>query len=190
MEDDPELHSYMLNTITFSFPQAQEEVMKMYCHAVLRKLAADNIKNEFFSVIVDGTQDINVVEQESIGLRRVDSDLNAHETFLGLYVTSATDGQATASIVFDVLQRFSLSIDKLRGQTYDGAANMSGKYSGCQAVVKNLQPLALFFHCFAHVSNLIMKHAVLECFATRNAIQSVHELGVLYQRSGKFKVSF
>ena len=35
-----------------------------------------------------------------------------------------------------------------------------------------------------------MKHAVLECFAIRNAIQWVHELGVLYQRSGKFKVSF
>ena len=144
----------------------------------------------FFSVIVDGTQDINGVEQESIGLRHVDSDLNAHETFLGLYKTSATDGQAIASIVFDVLQRFSLSIDKLRGQTYDGAANMSGKYSGCQAVVKNLQPLALFFHCFSHVSNVIMKNAVLECFAIRNAIQWVHELGVLYQRSGKFKVSF
>ena len=29
-----------------------------------------------------------------------------------------------------------------------------------------------------------------ECFAIRNAIQWVHELGVLYQRSGKFKVSF
>ena len=164
MEDDPELHSYMLNTITFSSPQAQEEVMKMYCHAVLQKLAADIIKNEFFSVIVDGTQDINGVEQESICLRHVDSDLNAHETFLGLYEISATDGQAIASIVSDVLQRFSLSIDKLRGQTYDGAANMSGKYSGCQAVVKNLQPLALFFHCFAHVSNLIMKHAVLGVF--------------------------
>ena len=67
MEDDPELHSYMLNTITFSSPQEQEEVMKMYCHAVLRKLAAD-IKNEFFSVIVDGTQDINGVERESICL--------------------------------------------------------------------------------------------------------------------------
>ena len=190
MEDDPELHSYMVNTITFSSPQAQEEVMKMYCHAVLRKLAADIIKNKFFSVIVDGTQDINGVEQESICLRHVDSDLNAHETFLGLYKTSATDGQAIASIVSDELQRFSLSIDKLRGQTYDGAANMSGKYSGCQAVVKNLQPLALFFLCFAHVSNLIMKHAVLECFAIRNAIQWVHELRVLYQRSGKFKVSF
>ena len=45
-------HSYMLNTITFSSPQAQEEVMKMYCHAVLRKLAADIIKNEFFSVLL------------------------------------------------------------------------------------------------------------------------------------------
>ena len=67
---------------------------------------------------------------------------------------------------------------------------MSGKYSGCQAVVKNLQPLALFFHCFAHVPNLIMKHAVLECFAIRNAIQWVCELGVLYQRSGKFKSKF
>ena len=76
-----------------------------------------------------------------------------------------------------------------------------GKFDWCAVIEKqwcnlwkrqnvlSLQ-LALFFHCFAHVSNLIMKHAVLECFAIRNAIQWIHELGVLYQRSGKFKVSF
>ena len=85
------------------------------------------------------------MEQESICLRHVDSDLNAHETFLGLYETSATDGQAITSIVSDVLQRFSLSIDKLRGQTYDGAANMSGKYSGCQAVVKKSSTIGFVF---------------------------------------------
>jgi hypothetical protein len=37
------------------------------------------------------------------------------------------------------------------GQAYDGAASMSGVYKGCQKLIKDKYPAALFVHCSAHL---------------------------------------
>ncbi|KAL4143648.1 hypothetical protein QTP88_005959 [Uroleucon formosanum] len=42
-----------------------------------------------------------------------------------------------------------------RGQTYDNAMNMSGQYSGLQARIKEINPLADYILCLAHSLNLI-----------------------------------
>jgi len=58
--------------------------------------------------------------------------------------------------VQDVLIRLQLPIADLRGQTYDGASNMIvGQYKGCQALINQKQPLALYVHCGAHGVNLV-----------------------------------
>ncbi|XP_063967530.1 uncharacterized protein LOC129267544 [Lytechinus pictus] len=67
---------------------------------------------------------------------------------------------------------------------------MQVPYNGCQAKVKESQPLALHFHCGAHISNLVLQHGVGACPIIRNAVQWVHELGVLFKRSGKYKALF
>ena len=90
-------------------------------------------------------------------------------------------------MVFGVLTRFALPLSNLRAQTYDGAANMSGHYTGCQARVRQCQPLALYFHCASHIVNLVMQNA---CQLVRNALQWTNELGVLMNSSGKYKAMF
>jgi len=53
--------------------------------------------------------------------------------FLGFYTTtSGTDGQKMKSMIYDALLQLNLPIAMLRGQTYDGAAYMAGKYNGAQ----------------------------------------------------------
>jgi hypothetical protein len=81
-------------------------------------------------------------------------------------------------------------MDKLRAQTYDGAANMQGVYKGCQSLLVQEQPLALPFHCSAHCINLVMVNSVDADPLLRDAIQNAHELGKLYKRSGKFQKQF
>ena len=88
-------------------------------------------------MIVDGTQDVPGQEQESVCLRYVDHDLNPHEEFIGMYSVHETTGESLANVVLDVICRLNLPLSALRGQTYDGAANMSGKYSGTQALGRN-----------------------------------------------------
>jgi Domain of unknown function (DUF4371) len=93
-------------------------------------------------------------------LRYVNNDLQAVEAFVGFYETASTTGEALSRIVLDVLIRLGLPLSKLRGQTYDGASNMSGKYSGTQAKIKEVQPLAIFVHCSAHCVNLVTEAAM------------------------------
>jgi hypothetical protein len=83
------------------------------------------------------------------------------ESFIGLHEPPDTTGATLARVVVqDVLQRFDLQISQIRGQMYDGAANMAGPYSGCQAIITKKQPLAIFVHCGAHSANLVLQHTL------------------------------
>ena len=64
---------------------------------------------------------------------------------------------------------------------------MSGKYSGTQAHIRKKQPLALYVHCGAHCVNLIAQKACTASIVVRDALDWVHQLGVLCGQSGKFK---
>ena len=190
MEDVPDLEMYLRNTTNFTSPSAQMEMAEMFSHQILRMIISEIQQNEFYAVIADGTQDVAGQEQESFVLRHVDSDLYEHEDFIGLYEIPSTTGDVLARTLFDVLSRNGLSISNMRAQTYDGAANMSGCFSGCQARVQERQPLALFFHCGSHACNLVMQHAVTSCQLIRDSLQWLNELGVLMKRSGKYKAIF
>ncbi|KAJ8381375.1 hypothetical protein SKAU_G00021530 [Synaphobranchus kaupii] len=191
-EDDPVLKKWLTRTTNYTSWNAQNEILNVMSNTVIRDIANTirSLPIQQFSIIVDGTQDISGAEQESICLRYVDHDLVPHEEFIGLYVMSETTGQAIADMATDVLVRLNLPMAGLRGQGYDGAANMAGKYSGAQAILRRQQPLALYVHCGAHCSNLITQAACSASPLIRDSLFWVHQLGVLFGQSGKFKAMF
>lgn len=69
---------------------------------------------------------------------------------------------------------------------YDGAANMSGRFSGAQAVIKKKQPQALYVYCGAHWINLLTQSACSASPLLQDALQWVHELGTLSNQSRKY----
>ncbi|XP_047670247.1 zinc finger MYM-type protein 1-like [Tachysurus fulvidraco] len=93
-------------------------------------------------------------------------------------------------MVTDVLLRLNLPMSALRGQSYDGGSNMAGKYSGAQAVVREQQPLALYVHCGAHCVNLIIQAGCSVSPMIWDCLSLVHQLGILFNQSGKFKRIF
>lgn len=64
------------------------------------------------------------------------------------------------NIIRDVLLRYGLDVTKLRGQCFDGAANMSRKCSDVQTLLRKLESRALFVHCTAHTLNLVAQDAM------------------------------
>ena len=50
-----------------------------------------------------------------------------------------------------------MPIYKLRGQSYDSAANISGEYNGVKTIIMNIKPLTFYTQCGAHRTNLIAK---------------------------------
>ena len=58
-----------------------------------------------------------------------------------------------------VLCRIGLSILNLRGQCYDGAANMRGIHRGLQRLVLEENCKALYLYCAGHNLNLVLQDA-------------------------------
>lgn len=191
-EDDPELRKWLSSREDYTSPKVQNEILSLLSHSVVREIV-ENIRSLpqlQFSVIMDGTQDVSGKEQEAVVVRYADHDLIVHEEFVGMYEVSETTGENLAKVIMDVLLRLNLSITGLRGQAYDGAANMAGIYSGAQAIIKKQQPLAPYVHCGAHCVNLITKHACSASSVVRDSLQWAHDLGVLFGQSIKMKSIF
>ena len=56
----------------------------------------------------------------------------------------------------EVFEKYGLSLHNLHGQGYDCAANMSGPYSGVQAMIRKENNKAIYMHCHAHILNLVL----------------------------------
>lgn len=188
---DPSFKAYLDRITNFTSHECQNEILLMLSHSVIRSLV-NTIKQEsvYFAVVVDGTQDFSGKEQESICLRYVDKDLCINESFVGLFEPPDTTGKTLALVLKDVLIRLDLPLTHLRAQTYDGAANMAGEFNGCQRLIRDEQPLALYYHCSAHCVNLVAEHTAACTPLVRDALQQVQELGKLSGRSLKFRNIF
>jgi len=68
-----------------------------------------------------------------------------------------------ADAVFSILKKLNLDISYLRRQSYDNAKYMSGIYSGLQARIREVAPLADFILFSAHSLNLIGSYAASCC---------------------------
>ena len=187
-EDVPDLEAWLNKTTNFMSSDVQNEMLTLLANAIVHQLV-ECIRRESqqFAIIVDSTQDCTGVEQESLCVRYVDLNLQPHEIFLGLFEPSDTCGRTLARMIEDSLVDLGLSVDDIRAQTYDSASNMSGEYRGCQAIISHKHSLALWFHCGAHCANLVAQNAASSIPQIRDAMAHVHELGLLYGRSIKYR---
>ena len=163
-------------------------MIEIISHNVLEGLLHRIRKSYLYSVICDGSRDCSGLAQEVLCVRWVNSELEPEETLLGLYdMSHDTSGLSIANMIFDVLCRCQLSIEQLRGQTFDRAANMSGKYKGAQAIIAERQPLAPFVHCISHCINLVVLRIIESHRITRDAVSLVNEVGTFASNSPKLK---
>jgi len=173
-EEDPCLARWLASKKdVYTSGTIQNEFLNLISTSIVRDIAYEirSLPHLQFSIMMDGTRDQSGKEQEALCLRYVDHDLVVHEEFIGLYEVSLTTGENLARVVKDVLLRLNLPITGLRGQAYDGAANMAGRYSGAQAIIQGEQPLAPYVHCGAHCVNLITQQACTASAAIRNSME-------------------
>ncbi len=88
-------------------------------------------------------------------LRFVDCAHVVREEFADFILCdTGTTGAAIADKILSALRGYGLNLDYLRGQSYDGAGNMAGKYRGAAACIQAICPKAVYIHCAAHTLNL------------------------------------
>lgn len=121
----------------------------------IMKTIIDEVKNaKYFSIVVDSTPDISYNDQLFLIYRYV---LNGTpvERFIQFIPNIGHKSKEIADTVLKTIHEHGLDIKNCRGQSYDNASNMSGKYSGLQARIKEVSPLAEYAPSSAHSLNLI-----------------------------------
>nr|XP_042900425.1 zinc finger MYM-type protein 1-like [Parasteatoda tepidariorum] len=88
---------------------------------------------KYFGLIVDSTPDISHVDQLAIVLRYADKDAEPVERFLKFVTIHGHSTQQLQKVITDFLENMQIELKYCRGQSFDNASNMSGKYSGLQA---------------------------------------------------------
>ena len=188
-KDVPELAEWLEGRYKWTSPLIQNEMLKLLAREVSLKIA-EAVAGRPFAIICDGTTDVSGIEQESLCVRFVDNTGEVCEHFLCVIDPPDTSGKTLAAMIEGALLGYGLPISDVRGQCYDGAANMSGRYNGAQAVIKRAQPLALYVHCFAHCVNLVTEAMCKESKIIRNALGVCNEVGVLFSQSHHFRKKF
>jgi len=171
-------------------PEIQNELLEAMAHLIQREQIQTIRQNGWFSIIADETTDVSTREQLSLLIRTVGEDLEAEEMFLGFTNVESTTGEDLTKVIKDTLLRLGLDIAHCRGQAYDGAANMAGRFRGVQARIAEEVPEALYLHCANHSLNLALQDIAKMEVLFRNALSVVHEAGKIIGGSAKRKGLF
>ena len=188
-EDCPDMNMWLRNQNYLSHDIINELIASM-CHAVLRQMLSEVRKAEWFTLMSDETRDISNVEQATVVIRWVDDLFDVNEDFIGLVSVDDTTGETLTNALKDVLIRCMLPISNCRGQSYDGAANMMGKFKGVASQILKDNPAAIPIHCFAHRLNLCLQSVSRQNTLLRDALDVSGEISQLINFSPKRSALF
>ena len=167
---------FFLSKLWYGFPYQPKKVVRSEPYQPYRVLRQCNSAN-CFSVIADETTDVSTTEQISLCVRYVgvdsDEEMCVKESFLGFA------GEELAMTIMAKLREYGIVTQAMRGQGYDGAANMSGKFSGVRTRIQTEIPEAYYVHCYAHCLNLaVVKSCQLPI--VRNTIDTVKDVSYAF----------
>ena len=152
---------------------------------IREKLLSEIQRAKYYSILADEVAGISNTEQLSLVLRFVDENNIIREEFVDfLPCLDGTSGQALASVILDRIGQYELDPALIRGQGYDGAGNMSGKFRGCSACISQYFPKAVYVHCHSHVLNLCIAKAC-DLQVIRNVVGTLNQVCLFFNTSPK-----
>lgn len=140
-------------------------------------------KSKYYSLIIDSTPDVNHKDQLTTIIRHEDGTGSAIERFLEFLENTGHKGKEMETVVVDFLKKKNINIMDCRGQSYDTAANMSGKFNGLQTRIKEINPLAVYVPCGAHRLNLTVFHAAQSSSIIVRFFLFIQSVYVFFSRS-------
>lgn len=188
--DVPQVVSWLERRDKWMSDTIQNELIEMVAHCVQRRLIADVKVAGYFSIMCDGTTDVDGREQFSFNVRFVPSDLIPREYFVGMYQCPDSKAETLSKVIFDVLTRLGLPVGSLRGHCFDGASNMSGCINGVQKLINQKQPSSTYVHCCNHALDLALQEAAREVKLIRDTLQTARDGANIIRESSKRQAIF
>ncbi|XP_068127640.1 zinc finger MYM-type protein 1-like [Hyperolius riggenbachi] len=184
---DNEMFKYWLMTNqNFTSTEIQHEIISLMSHEIIGVIAKDiNQGSMYYSVIIDCIQNSDS-NQLSLSLRYLDLEMHPQEEFIGFLDPMEETGTSAANLILDLLDRYSLPIDLLRGISFEGSAS-SLCYMESRTLLKQKQPLAIFVHCGAPCSSSLARDCSHASPVLQQALYSVNDLCKLFSQTPKFR---
>lgn len=163
--------SYLSSTVC-------EELIEIMGDHVLTTIISELKQAKYFAVSIDPTPDVTHIDRLTCILRYIPPDGDGPvERFVKFLDTESHKAKDLAGALLNFFESVNIDISLCRGQSYDNASNMAGKYAGVQAIIKEKCPEAMFVPCLAHSLNLVGEHtstSLFECVAFFDFIQKLY----------------
>ena len=128
-------------------PQIQNDLISCTGEWIRKQIIQEVQNAKFLSVSADEAADISNKEQLPLVLHFVDANSTIREEFVDFVLCdTGTSGSAVAHNIVEALEGFGLDTSYLRGQAFDGAGNMAGKYRGAAVIIQSTCPKAVYIH--------------------------------------------
>ena len=162
----------------------QNEIITIIGYDIIRSDLVKEIKAAtFYSILADEVTSHNR-EELAFCISFVDQNKDIREEFLSFLHVPRITGELIASTMIQFLQDVNLDLKNIRGQGYDGAANMSSDNVGVQRKIKNESPKAVYVHCSGYCLNLVIAHSC-SLTNTKNTIAKLKNCYLFFLASPK-----
>ena len=156
-----------MRNCTYKSPKIQNDIIEIIGKDIIqKKIVSEITEARFYSILADEVTSHNK-EELSLCIRFLDKADTIREEFLEFVKLPRITGEHIASAVTTNLNTLGLPLENIRGQGYDGAANMASEKVGVQGRIRREAPLAIYVHCSGHALNLVITtRAPCQQFAT------------------------
>ena len=138
-----------------------EEFIEIMGQQVFCAILEEIKESKYYSISVDSTLDISHIDQLTFTVR-YNRGSEPVERFLKFIPIFSHGAKNLADTVVEFLQENNIPLSNCRGQSYDNASSMSGRYTGLQARIRELNEFAIYIPCAGHSLNLVGVNAA-EC---------------------------
>ena len=184
IELEQPLRNPLAKNATYISPYIQNQIMNIVGYDIIQKDLIGEIKEaKFFSILADAVE-CHHVEQLPVCIRFVGKQKNIREEFLEFGIFKQMISEAIAEEIIRVLGKSGLNIEHCRGQSYDGASNMSSEAVGEQGRIKRLCEKAVYTHFYGHNLSLVIVPAC-NIPIVRNTLDIVKETSKMFVLGSK-----
>ena len=138
------------------------------CGEILKETLVDDLLSaKYYSVLMDGSTDASVTEQELIYVLYLSKNGRPHVKFFNIESVKSADAEGLKSSLNESFERIGITNfgSRLHGLNVDGASVNTGIHNGLGALIKNeLAPWLTVIHCFSHRLELAVKDSFKNSF--------------------------
>lgn len=123
-----------------------------HCYRHVTTFIVEEIKSStYYNLILDSTPDISHLDQLTLIIYK----WRHSRKIFRIHTNSRTHCFVFGRTALRIFKKLGIDIKLCRGQSYDNAANKSGKYYGLQTRIKSYSSNAVYIPCASHNLNLI-----------------------------------